>query len=62
MDNKYRIWQGGYSQSEDYNQTSTGNTPLNNYRLDIGPWSTTSAITTSHWAGKTEEQVVHDMG
>ena len=62
MDNKYRIWQGGYSQSEDYNQTSTGNTPLNNYRLDIGPWSTTSAITTSHWAGKTEEQVVHIHG
>ena len=62
MDDKYRLWQGGYSQSEDYFQASSGNAVLNNYRLDIGPWSTTSAITTSHWAGKTEEQVVHLHG
>ncbi len=62
MDNKFRIWQGGYSQSEDFHQASTGNQAINNYRLDIGPWSTTSAITTSHWAGKVEEQVVHMHG
>lgn len=59
MDDKYRIWIGGHSQSEDYFQTSTSNAAIANYRLDIGPWNTTSSITTSHWAGKTEEQVVH---
>jgi alpha-tubulin suppressor-like RCC1 family protein len=59
MDDKYRIWIGGHSQAEDYFQTSTASTAIANYRLDIGPWNTTSSITTSHWAGKTEEQVVH---
>ena len=62
MDNKYRLWQSGHSQSEDYYQTSSGNAAINNFRLDIGPWATTSAITTSHWAGKVEEQVVHVHG
>ena len=50
------------SHNQDYFQATSNNAALANYRLDIGPWNTTSSITTSHWAGKTEEQVVHLHG
>jgi len=59
QDSKYRSFMSGHSQSETYWQNNTGNAALNYYRMETAPWNTTSSVTTSHWAGKTEVTVEH---
>ena len=46
-----------------YYRSSTGNTTLNNVRLDWGPWAQTDATTANyHWAGETQKRIVEMTG
>ena len=62
-DTEGRLWKFGYNSGMNYYRSSTGNTTLNNVRLDWGPWAQTDATTANyHWAGETQKRIVEMTG
>ena len=62
-DDDGKIWKFGYNSSLDYYRDNSGNTNINNTRLDISPWSTPETTTNGYfWAGEVQRRVVAFTG